>query len=162
MRENARELLDADGIDPGRQQHAFTLDARYAGQSFTLPIAWESEDPDWSPLRRRFDARHEETFGYADLENDVEIVNVRLVSTGLVDQPALDFAPTGVGDPRIETRPVWFDGWLDTPVLDRERLALGTRFEGPAIVAETGGTTIVPPGWSAEVHASAALVCVII
>ena len=98
-------------------------------------------------------------FGYADPDNDIEIVNVRLVSIGGVDKPALDFGPRGGGDPLVERRSVWFGGWRDTPVLDRERLAAGSRFEGPAIVEEAGGTPVAPPGWTVEVDPSGALRC---
>ena len=159
MREDGAATLEADGVERGRHRHAFTLDVRYVGQSFTLPIPWSPEDPDWTPLRAAFDARHEETFGYADPANDIEIVNVRLVSIAEVDKPALDFRPRGTGDPVVERRPAWFGEWRETPVLDRERLTVGSRIEGPAIVEEAGGTTVAPPGWTVEVDRSGALRC---
>ena len=159
MRTEGAASLEADGMPPERHRHEFTLDVRYVGQSFTLPIRWDPADADWTPLRTAFDARHEETFGYADAANDIEIVNVRLVSIGEVDKPAVDFAPAGSGDPVIERRPVWFGEWCETPVVDRERLAAGWRTEGPAIVEEAGGTTVAPPGWTVEVGPSGALMC---
>ena len=138
MRDDGSAALEADGMPRDRQRHEFTLDVRYVGQSFTLPIRWDPADADWTPLRDAFDARHEETFGYTDPASDIEIVNVRLVSIGEVDKPAVDFKPAGGGDPVIERRPVWFGEWRDTPVVDRERLATGWRAEGPAIVEEAG------------------------
>ena len=159
MRADGAAALEADGMGRGRRRHEFSLDVRYVGQSFTLPVRWDPDDADWTPLRAAFDARHEETFGYADPANDVEIVNVRLVSIGEVDKPALDLAPRGAGDPVVERRPVWFGEWRDTPVLDRERLPAGRRIEGPAIVEEAGGTTVAPPGWTVEVDPSGALRC---
>ena len=159
MREDGAGQLEADGLPRDRHRHELTLDVRYVGQSFTLPIRWDPHDTDWTPLRTAFDARHEETFGYADPGNDIEIVNVRLVSTGEVDKPGVDFTPTGSGDPMIECRPAWFGEWCETPVIDRERLPSGWRIEGPAIVEEAGGTTVVPPGWAIEVDASGALMC---
>ena len=159
MRDDGAAKLEADGMPRDRQRHEFTLDVRYVGQSFTLPIRWNPADADWTPLRAAFDARHEETFGYADPASDIEIVNVRLVSIGEVDKPVVDFAPAGSGDPVIERRPVWFGEWCETPVVDRERLAAGWRIEGPAIVEEAGGTTVAPPGWTVEVDSSGALRC---
>ena len=159
MRDEGAASLEADGMPRDRHRHEFTLDVRYVGQSFTLPIRWDPADADWTPLRAAFDVRHEETFGYADPGSDIEIVNVRLVSIGEVDKPVVDFAPAGGGDPVIERRPVWFGEWLETPVVDRERLAGGWRAEGPAIVEEAGGTTVAPPGWTVEVDPSGALMC---
>ena len=159
MRDDGAAKLEADGMLRDRQRHEFTLDVRYVGQSFTLPIRWDPADADWTPLRAAFDARHEETFGYADPASDVEIVNVRLVSIGEVDKPVVDFKPAGGGDPVIEHRSVWFGEWCETPVVDRERLAAGWRIEGPAIVEEAGGTTVAPPGWTVEVESNGALMC---
>jgi N-methylhydantoinase A len=159
LRARGARALGDDGIPPERQRYAFVLDMRYAGQSFTLPIGWDPADTDLTPLRRAFDARHEETFGYADTGNDAEIVNVRLVATGLVEQPVLALAPQGSGDPLIERRAVWFGGWSEVPVLDRERLVPGRSFEGPAVVEEAGGTAVVPPGWHVRAHESGALLC---
>ena len=159
MRGDGAAKLEADGMPRDRHRHQFTLDVRYVGQSFTLPIRWDLDDADWSPLRTAFDARHEETFGYADPANDIEIVNVRLVSIGEVDKPVVDFTPTGRGDSIIEPRPVWFGEWCETPVIDREHLPVGWRMDGPAIIEEAGGTTVVPPGWTIEVDAGGALLC---
>ena len=159
MREDGAGSLEADGMPRDRHRHEFTLDVRYVGQSFTLPIRWNPDDADWAPLRAAFDMRHEETFGYADSANDIEIVNVRLVSMGEVDKPVVDFTPTGGGEPVIERRQAWFGEWRETPVLNRERLPVGWRIEGPAIVEEAGGTTVAPPGWTVHVDASGALMC---
>ncbi len=157
--DTAGASLLADGVTTDRHEHLITLDVRYAGQSFTLPIPWSSTDSDWSALRSDFDARHIETFGYADPDNDAEIVNIRVVSLGKVDQPVLDFAPAGSAQALIERRPVWFDSWHDTPVYDRSAITVGTKLRGPAIIEEAGGTTVVPPEWDISVHQSGALRC---
>ena len=160
MRKEAAVILKADGFGDERQQHDFTVDMRYVGQSFTLSVALDLEASDWMPLRDGFARRHEQTFGHADAQNDVEIVNIRLVSRGLVDKPTLVFQQEEVGDPLIETRRVWFgDDWCDCPVLNRARLAPGMSVEGPAIIEEAGGTSVVPPGWKIDVHESGALLC---
>ena len=159
MRNDGAAKLEADGVLRERHRHEFTLDVRYVGQSFTLPIRWTPADTGWTPLRTAFDTRHEETFGYADPANDVEIVNVRLVSIGEVDKPVMEFRPQGGGDPVIERRPVWFGEWCETPIIDRDRIAPGWRIEGPAIVEESGGTTVALPGWMIEVGASGVLTC---
>jgi N-methylhydantoinase A len=39
----------------------------------------------------------------------------------------------------------------DTPVVMRERLLPGARWEGPVIVEEQSATTVVPPGYAAAV-----------
>ena len=160
MRREAASLLKADGVAENRIEHAVSVDIRYSGQSFTLAVPWHDAYEEWTPLREAFDRRHGDTFGYVDTENDAEIVNVRLVTFGRIDKPHLEFQPEAGGDPKLETRPVWFDGaWTECPVFDRARMAQGFSFGGPAIVEEAGGTTVVPPSWRVTVHASGALDC---
>ena len=158
MRTQAAAQLVRDGMPPDRQQHAFRLDMRYRGQSFTLQIPYEPAR-DWSALREAFDRRHEETFGYAASDTDVEIVNVRLVSLGLVDKPQLQFVPQAKGEARTGSRKVWFDGWADCALYERECMSAGFTFEGPAVVTEAGGTSVIPPGWQVRVHESGSMLC---
>jgi N-methylhydantoinase A len=101
--------------------------------------------------------RHEETFGYAAVDNDVEIVNVRLVSLGLVQKPELAFKTARAGRPEVERRQVYFGAWTECPVLLRDSLEPGFRMHGPAVIEEAGGTSVIPPAWSIEVHESGAL-----
>ena len=159
LRKQGAALLTDDGITADRQRHTFTLDMRYTGQSFTLAIPWNSDDADFDRLRQAFDSRHEETFGYADLANDAEIVNIRLVSTGDVDKPTLEFIPSSSGEALTGRRPVWFDEWTETKIYTRSNLPLGYAFKGPAIVEEAGGTSIIPPEWAIIVDDSGGLLC---
>ena len=48
---------------------------------------------------------------------------------------------------------MWVNGaWREVPVFEREKLAPEAEIAGPAIIAETNGTTIVENGWSAHVN----------
>jgi N-methylhydantoinase A len=158
LRLEGAQSLDRDGIPTGRHRHEFTLDMRYAGQSFTLGIPWSPVTPGFPALRAAFDARHEETFGYADRSNEAEIVNVRLVSIGEVDKPRLDFSSEARRDPIHARRQVWFGGWHDASVFHRDTLPAGFTFRGPAIVEEEGGTTVVPPGWTVRTDNGGAMI----
>jgi N-methylhydantoinase A/oxoprolinase/acetone carboxylase beta subunit len=40
---------------------------------------------------------------------------------------------------------------IESTIYDRDRLAVGTSFAGPAIVEQFDATTVVPPGWHALV-----------
>ena len=160
MRARAEALLEEDGFTRDRHAHAFSLDMRYAGQSYTLSVECDPETAAWRDVREAFGALHARTFGHDDTESDVEIVNIRLVSRGLIDKPVLAFRPERSGDPIIERRPVWFGGaCVDCPIYDRAAMPVGFALEGPAIVEEAGGTSVVPPRWRVTVHGSGALDC---
>jgi N-methylhydantoinase A len=158
LREEGSRSLVGDGIPAGRHRHEFILDMRYAGQSFTLGIPWSPGAPDFAPLRRAFDSRHEETFGYADRTNEAEIVNLRLVSIGEVDKPRLDFSSEARRAPQSGRRKIWFGGWQDATILHRRDVPAGFVFRGPAIVEEEGGTTVVPPGWTVRTDDGGAMI----
>ena len=160
FRREGHSHLTGEGFAEDRIRHEFALDMRYVGQSYSLSVPWRDAYTDGEKLRAAFGARHAETFGHDDAENDAEIVNIRLVSMGIVEKPQLRFEPEAKGEPVIEERAVWFNGgWADCPVRDRARLAAGAQFEGPGIVEEAGGTTVVPPGWCVVVHESGSLIC---
>ena len=160
MESEATELLISDGFDTGRQSHRYTVDMRYLGQSYTLPVECDPQVISWVDLRAIFEESHTRTFGHANAKNDVEIVNLRLVSFGLVDKPTLTFIPEDKGDALIERRPVWFDGdWQDCPIYQRTAMTPDFTLVGPAIVEEEGGTSVIPPFWKISVDTSGVLDC---
>ena len=119
MQVEAGELLSQDGFSVDRHEHSFTLDLRYVGQSFTLSIPCNPEETTWDVVREAFHTRHNQTFGRADRHSDVELVNIRLFSLGLIDKPSMVLNDKPSGDPIVEHRQVWFgEDWINCPVLD--------------------------------------------
>nr|MCH9670268.1 hydantoinase/oxoprolinase family protein [Gammaproteobacteria bacterium] len=50
-------------------------------------------------------------------------------------------------------RPVYFGGWLDTAIYNRNDLHPGAHFSGPAVVEQSDATTVVEPGMHARIDA---------
>jgi len=144
--EAQRELQEA-GAREGtiRMEHA--LELRYRGQSFELRV------PDRPDSAERFHATHERLFGYALLDRAIELVCLRTRAT--VDRERGDFSeprPRPLPkDAIIGGRKAWFDRETRTPLIARERLLPGHWFEGPALIEEYSGTTLLPPLWRARV-----------
>jgi len=160
MKKEAEDVLSGNGFSINLQNHEFSVDMRYSGQSYTLAVPIEKEKLTWNSLRIAFGERHEQTFGHQDSSNECEIVNIRLVSRGLVEKPRLTFAERNQGNPIVDIRKVWFDGvWEECSIFDRELLAAESRIVGPAIIEEAGGTSVVPPDWKILVHPSGTLIC---
>jgi N-methylhydantoinase A/oxoprolinase/acetone carboxylase beta subunit len=44
------------------------------------------------------------------------------------------------------------DGYQLTPVYLRDRMSLNFTCSGPAVIADAGSTTVVPPGWNARME----------
>jgi len=133
------------------------LDLRYVGQSYELTVDLDGAPEDaatFEAARTAFDRLHEARFAHADANAPVEVVNARAtarVASG-VTLPAPTFPPRAGSLTAASTTRAWFGGrWRETPVYHREALVSGDRFEAPAIVLQLDATTLVAPGWAAEV-----------
>ncbi|MBO0766756.1 MAG: hydantoinase/oxoprolinase family protein, partial [Hyphomicrobiaceae bacterium] len=171
LRGTADRLLAADGVPQARRTIEVRVEARYVGQSYELPIAYDSQSAEaWARLAGEFHAAHRYRFGHADETAPLEIVGFSATAIGTVDSPELPALRAGdprpVAEAQTETRQVFFEGdalgdqgrWLPTPVLARAKLLAGNIIEGPAVIEEVSATTVLYPGDRASVHASGTLV----
>ncbi|MFI5326938.1 MAG: hydantoinase/oxoprolinase family protein [Candidatus Rokuibacteriota bacterium] len=151
MEAAARQQLEREGFAPEQQRLLRSLDLRYRGQAFELNIPAADTDLQLDRIESDFHRQHRDTYGHANPQAAIELVNARLTAYGLVPKPAAarHIAPgADLASALDERRPVWFDGRAhDCPVWDRDRLPEGAELHGPAIVEEFGATTVVPPGW---------------
>ena len=135
---------------------------RYAGQNYELSVPACRMDQSGrtvsSALAEGFAAMHRRLYGFAADDEPVQMVTFRVEATGVVPKATLREAPlTGwTRLRRVTTRPVWLPeagGFVPWPVYDRDRLAAGDSFTGPAIVEQMDATTFVPAGMTARVDA---------
>jgi N-methylhydantoinase A len=149
-----RERLVAEGVPEEQMSVQRLVDMRYMGQwrSLTVDV---SAPVDVADAVARFHAEHERAYNYRRDGAPVEIYRLSVRAVGVTPKPQLrrhelngaDAAPAG-------TRPVYFDSSgnaVETPLYVRADLPAGTKLEGPAIIDQLDSTTVVPPGWRAEV-----------
>jgi N-methylhydantoinase A len=166
----AEGLLAADGVPPEQRRIQIRVEARYVGQSYELPIAYDPcNEEGWARIAADFSDAHRYRFGHADETAAIEIVGFGATAIGKVESPELPALAPGAATPpaeaRLETREVFFEGeelgergrWVAAPVLARERLLAGNILEGPAVIEEVSSTTVLYPGDRARVHATGAL-----
>jgi 5-oxoprolinase (ATP-hydrolysing) len=153
--------LREQGADAGRVQLERRALVKVAGADTALPVAWH-QGLAAAELTRAFGESHERHFGFrADANATLAVESIELEAV----VPGLDYVATVAAPPAgtervkpLAHRNVWCgDGWRDAPVYDRATLSAGTRFNGPALIVEAHATTIVEPGWRAEVHATGTL-----
>lgn len=123
-------------------------DLRYGGQAFELTVPGELE-PDPGDLRRAFDRAHDDRYGYADPEAELELVTVRVA----VALPGEELRPAepAPAEERGTRQARFGDDMLDAAVLGAGEAAV----DGPAIFELPGSTLVVPPGWHARSSAEA-------
>ena len=137
-----------------RAKFEWFADLRYFGQNSELIMSLARGRLDASSLEaliEAFQRRHKEQYGYDMRKQPVEVVNVRLVVTAKRRASTQERAAAVRGNPGqalVHHRKVWFPetGFVATPVYDRDRLGVGSRISGPAIIEQMDATTVVPPG----------------
>ncbi len=149
---DAEAALVDQGADPTRITTSRQLHLRYAGTEATLIVALRDLDT----IVADFTAAHRARFGFATPERSlvVETVAVEAIAPGeAVYEATLPTRNEGSADP-IDRVAIFTGGApLDAPVFERTALLAGDRIAGPALIREANATTVVEPGWTAEVTA---------
>jgi N-methylhydantoinase A len=158
--EEACVRLTADGFDRDTVRIETSLDMRYVGQAFELNIPLPEDATGIDELLEAFHQTYEERYSHRD-RGLAEVVAFRVAGFGAVDQPPLPSVDDG-GDltsARRGIRAVVFDGKAqDTAVYWRGDLPLDTAFDGPAIIEESGSTTVIPPGFKIRMDRTGSLI----
>jgi N-methylhydantoinase A len=155
--ERARTWLDGEGIPEDARSITYTADMRYHRQGYEIPVAIDPDEVQagLDALEERFNGLHEQLYGFRMPGTASEIVNLRAIGSGAVPKPELPVGELGDADASgavAEEHEIVFRGErLPTKIYDRAKLAPGNRFDGPAIVTEFDSTTVVLPGYAAEV-----------
>jgi N-methylhydantoinase A len=155
LAERAAAELAAEGLSAKAARHERALDMRYTGQGYELTVPMAGS---LTATRARFDAMHAAIHGHAARERPVEIVSYRL----RVRVPAAKYRPVPAKAARQKPAPlkamkglraVRFVSTAETKAVlyERDRLPPGARIKGPAVVEQFDATTVVPPGWAAQV-----------
>jgi len=155
MEATTSEWLASTGIPTERCQLLRAADLRYRRQAYELTVPMDQGAVTRESLDRlatAFHDRHRQTYGHANPEEVVQLVNLRLTAIGRL--PGLTLAQPPVAAPaRRRKREVWFpqDGSAPCPIHWRDGLAAGETLTGPVIIEAMDSTIVVPPGWIASV-----------
>lgn len=152
LKEEAKRALEKEGFpNPSFLEH---VDLRYKGQSYEITIP----HTDAATMRRNFDAKHKEFYGYASTDEEVEVVNAKVravVSIPKAERKVAD--SSNLLEKSIpkkdQERKAWISGnYSLVPIYSREKLILGDSGIGPCIIEEYDSTTIVNSNWSWNIN----------
>lgn len=145
-----RRLVGAERIALTDTRADFSADMQFVGQTHLLRVPLADARPSREDLQARFEAAY-----HARFRVDLPTIKANLVNlnTSVIgERPAFDLSrlidPAGrkpVADP-MARRPVWFGGWVDTPVYWRDHLPTDLQLEGPAIIEQMDTTNLIDPG----------------
>ncbi|MGC3969173.1 MAG: hydantoinase B/oxoprolinase family protein [Pirellulales bacterium] len=147
--------VEAEGISRKRIELRQRVDVRYRGLDAALTI----DAADRAAIAEAYETEHQRLYGYRQQDRPLELVAVRVEATGRtpVESTTPNFVERGrrlaAGDFESPV-PAHLDGQAcSAAVIDRAKLVPGDILEGPTIVCENAATTVISPGWRAEVLA---------
>ena len=160
----ARAAMADSGIALATTSVRRLADGRFVGQGFDLVVTlpdgpYADDEATRLVLQESFVRAYREKFALTPPNVPIEFINVRVTVRAPIAgaEMRLPLAGGSVGDAIKGVRRAYFPeagGWADTTVYDRERLAPGFEFVGPAVVEEEGSTLVV--GLAGRVHVSRA------
>jgi N-methylhydantoinase A len=154
--------MAGEGFKPNQVEFRRYFTMRYRRQSagVEMPVSFDRfSSRRMSEIRSAFERKYEELYGvgagYA--KAGIEISEIRVDAVGKVAKPALGVRRKSGGNARAAhkgNRQVFFTRlrkFIDTPVYDYGKLAVGAGVRGPAIVELPFTTTLVPPEYRVTV-----------
>jgi 5-oxoprolinase (ATP-hydrolysing) len=153
--------LAEQGIEQARARTVSRAQLRYEGTDTALPVPLT----DAAQMTAAFEATYRQHFSFL-MRNKRILVEAVLVEVTAASQPPAGQLAGGAGGPAGEdgaaggqeraavpgSVPMYVGGrWEDVPLARRRGLAPGCRVDGPALIVEDFATTVVEPGWRAEV-----------
>jgi N-methylhydantoinase A len=155
LRRRAETELVESGANVTGMTFSHTIDVRYVGQNFELPVAVKLEDDGLrKQIRSRFHEAHRQTYGFVRENGVLELVTFRLRAILPTARPvhtdriSREKQNCKASDRR---RVVFGDGDAATlcDIYERSSLAPGHCVAGPAIIEQMDTTTVVPAGFNA-------------
>jgi 5-oxoprolinase (ATP-hydrolysing) len=145
----ARARVESHAAAPARVEVVRRVHLKYLGTDTALTVAFADVPAMQADFERLYRVRFSFTMQGRPLV--VEAISVEAIGPSAMDPEVRWPAPTTPGLPCARA-PVYCAGaWHDTPVFDRDALAIGQEIMGPAIIAERNATSVVEPGWRAQV-----------
>jgi N-methylhydantoinase A len=153
LEEKALQEYTAEDIDPARVHFLRYGRCRYQNQEHSVEIALPPgriSPEQAAAIRHTFDSDYEREYTYR-LDAPVELVEYHLVAIAEVDKVNPEKAAvTGrkVEEAVKEHRDVDYvgEGIQRATIYNGDLLEPGMEFVGPAIIEESGATTVIPPG----------------
>jgi len=152
-----RDWMTSEGIDESGQRITYLADMRYVLQGYEISVPVNMDDVKAGKLDglgNTFDSMHEQLYGFKMDDAKQEIVNLRCIGNGAVPTMNFPSATPSANDGSnaiVEDHEVVFQGKkIPTKIYDRAKMTPGAKFDGPAIVTEFDSTTVVLPGYVAE------------
>ena len=147
-----RALIEKENVRIEELREIYSVDMQFIGQTHLLRVPLTGPRPSLDDLQSLFEKAYFNRFHVELPEIKASLVNVNCSVIGRRSEIDLSLLidPAGRKETLAEavtgTRPVWFDGMVDTPIYWRDHLPLDAEIHGPAIVEQMDTTIVIDPG----------------
>jgi 5-oxoprolinase (ATP-hydrolysing) len=149
--ESARAGLAGQGVADERITLIERVHLRYEGTDSAIVVLFDSIDG----MREQFESAYKRRFSFLMPSKELVVEAISVEALGHSDAPPEVLHEIGKRDHAIvpDEMARMFSGgeWRETGIYKRDAIAPGDIINGPAIIAEQNATTVVEPGWQAEV-----------
>ncbi len=155
MEAEGKAMLASAGLPSEACEMQRAADLRYPRQAYELTVPFEGGAVTRASLDRlmaTFHQRHAQTYGHANPNEAVQMVNLRVTAVGRL--PAIRIRqPAQPARRDLRRRPAWFPqtGTVIAAIHRREELTSGATIAGPCIIDALDCTAVIPPGWTGTV-----------
>ena len=157
LKAQARDDLIAQGLSDAAVEILVRAEIKFAGSDTPLAVPFGSSDA----MRAAFETLHRQRFGFfaEDKALVVETLEVEAVATSGQTSTRTALACKQKPPEAVARAPVRMAGSdHETPIYRRTDFGPEAAVDGPAIILEDTGTTVVEPGWRALADATLNLI----
>ena len=157
LKDKASSSLLKDGVSDTNLEVTYQADVRYAGQAFQITVEFDEKEYQSKGIQLitdAFDEEHYQLFTFK-LSDGHEILMIRAivkVQQSEIKSLANENFAGSLDDAVIQDSRFYHDAqWHDAKIYDRTKLHAKLVVPGPAIVSEMDSTSVILPGYAAEV-----------
>jgi len=149
LRTQCNASLAEQSVPEDNRQFRVSLGLRVKGSDTILEVAHANV----RAMIGSFSEMYRNRFGTDPDAGQLLIATLRVEGTGVEKTFSDPLLNKYSGTAATSNERMWLgDQWRDVPIYERETLGSGCTLDGPAIIAEANGTTVVDPGWTAAVN----------
>ena len=143
--------IRAQGIEEAHMRVVKRVHVRYEGTDSALVLSFGGR----GEIAEAFESAYRDRYGFVMPDKRLLVEAVSIEAIGETDSPEEPehemVARENPLEPIAQTSTFMLGEMRDTPIFDRDALLPADLLNGPAIIKEANATTVIEPGWQAEV-----------
>jgi 5-oxoprolinase (ATP-hydrolysing) len=151
LEKEVRNEIRAQAIGDDHTRVVKRIHVRYEGTDSALVVPFGRQ----RRIVEAFECAYRDRYGFVMPDKRLLAEAISMEAIGETESPEEPELETAARDkplqPIAQTSALMAGESRETPIFDRDALLPGDKLDGPAIIKEANATTVIEPGWQAEV-----------